>query len=108
MVCSTFPLLSSTIGLGPRGGAEATAVMCGTSRSGIRMRRQTRAAGRMTLFPGYANVTYGRVTFDRRRVREARMTRATRLDGDCGGWGNRQPAGLWSRAVSVRVRVPQH
>lgn len=24
-----------------------------------------------------------------------------------GGWGNRQPAGLWSRAVSVRVRVPQ-
>ena len=25
-----------------------------------------------------------------------------------GGWGNRQPAGLWSLAVSVRVRVPQH
>src|SRR5690349_9110137 len=24
-----------------------------------------------------------------------------------GGWGNRQPAGLWSLAVSVRVRVPQ-
>src|SRR4051812_21229173 len=24
-----------------------------------------------------------------------------------GGWGNRQPAGLWSREVSVRVRVPQ-
>ena len=30
---------------------------------------------------------------------------ATRAAG--GGWGNRQPAGLWSRAVSVRVRVPQ-
>src|SRR5947209_559714 len=24
-----------------------------------------------------------------------------------GGWGKRQPAGLWSLAVSVRVRVPQ-
>ena len=38
-------------------------------------------------------------------LRRAAMSYAGRAAD--GGWGNRQPAGLWSLAVSVRVRVPQ-
>ncbi len=47
----------------------------------------------------------GRSRYERRPGR--RWSRLGAVVQSRGGWGNRQPAGLWSRAVSVRVRVPQ-
>src|SRR3954463_9251010 len=59
-------------------------------------------------------VLRGRKRLPQRNLRERRLATGgspgaapRKLALAVGGWGNRQPAGLWSLAVSVRVRVPQ-
>ena len=80
---------------------------------------ENRLGGRALVEQGHRCLSsLGRLRNQWLRNRNLRIRRAqvvlsvSRLDGRVSaaiaGWGNWQPAGLWSRAVWVRVPVPQH
>src|ERR1700709_2494281 len=96
-----MPLLSSVIGLGPPGGGRTGG---GTGAPG-----KDAGAGPLGAWLRHRNL---RIRNLRPCIVVVPVTSGAHsssglLSAHRGGGVNRQPAGLWSRAVSVRVRVPQ-